>query len=147
MRSLGKRNPRWVDAILNWRGTWVLARVALTGVYLVGGLEKPFDFQGAIAEQARFGLQPASLWAALAVPVEIVAPLLIISGRFVWLGAGAIAAETAIITFVVNDFWNLQGHARSLAMNAFLEHWAVIGGCVLAALLAQRDQREKPHAP
>jgi uncharacterized membrane protein YphA (DoxX/SURF4 family) len=143
MRGFGKRNPRWVNAILDWRGTWVLARVALTGAYLVGGFSKLFDFQAAIAEQARFGLQPVWLWATLAVLVELVAPLLIIFGRFVWLGAGAIAIETAIITFVVNDFWHLQGHARFLAMSGFLEHWGLIGGCVLAALLAEHDQRDR----
>ena len=141
MRVGSEQTPRWVNAILDWRGTWVFARVALTAAYLVGGLSKLFDFQAAVAEQARFGLQPAWLWAALAVVVELVAPLLIIFGRFVWLGAGAIAVETAIITFVVNDFWKLEGHARLLAMSSFLEHWGVIGGCVLAALLAERDQR------
>ena len=142
MRGIGKRDPRWVRAVLEWRGTWQLARVALTGVYLVGGFTKLFDFHAAIAEQQRFGLHPAWLWAAVAVLVELVAPLLIIFGRFVWLGAGAIAAETAIIAFVVNDFWNLQGHARFLALNAFLEHWGLIAGCVLAALLAEREQRD-----
>jgi len=61
----------------------------------------------------------------------------------VWLGAGAIAVLTAIATFVANDFWNLQGHARFTQMNAFFEHWGLIAGCVLAALLAEREQRER----
>jgi len=141
MRVRNNYEPRWIGAILNWPATSILARVALTAAYLVGGITKLFDFSGAMAEQQRFGLHPAWLWAALAVLVEVVAPVLIISGRLVWLGAGAIAVETAIITLVVNDFWNLEGHARFLSMSAFLEHWGIIGGCVLAAVLADRDRR------
>ena len=101
------------------------------------------DFQGAVAEQAHFGLKPPSLWAAFAIAVELIGPLLIIRGRLVWLGAGAIAVLTAIATFVANDFWNLQGHVRFTQMNAFFEHWGLIAGCVLAALLAEREQRER----
>jgi uncharacterized membrane protein YphA (DoxX/SURF4 family) len=52
-------NPRFVDAILAWRMTWVLARLGLVSAYLIGGVTKLLDFPGAIAEQAHFGLQPA----------------------------------------------------------------------------------------
>lgn len=30
-------DPRWVDAILDWPGTWLLARIGLTGAYILGG--------------------------------------------------------------------------------------------------------------
>jgi hypothetical protein len=52
----GNRDPRWVDAILDWRGTWFLARVGLTGAFLLGGFTKLLNFQRAMAEQAHFGL-------------------------------------------------------------------------------------------
>jgi uncharacterized membrane protein YphA (DoxX/SURF4 family) len=140
--KLGERNPGWVDAALDWRGTLFLARLGLTSAYLLGGFTKLFDFAGAVAEQTHFGLSPPRLWAVLAIGVEIVGPILILTGRFVWLGAGAIAVLTAVATFVANDFWNLQGHARFVAMNTFFEHLGLVAGCVLVTLMARRTRRE-----
>jgi uncharacterized membrane protein YphA (DoxX/SURF4 family) len=142
VRRPGEDNPGWVDTVLGWGGTFFLARIGLTSAYLLGGVTKLFNFGGAIAEQAHFGLNPPWLWAVLAICVEILGPILIITGRFVWLGAGAIAVLTAVASFVANDFWNLQGHARFVAMNTFFEHVGLVAGCVLVTLMAQRARRE-----
>ena len=54
-------DPFWVDAMLGWRLTLPLARVALTSTYLLGGLTKLSDFSAAVAEQEHFGLHPGWL--------------------------------------------------------------------------------------
>jgi uncharacterized membrane protein YphA (DoxX/SURF4 family) len=144
---MDRKDPWWVTAPLNWPWTWLLARIGLTSAYIVGGVDKLANFDAAIAEQAHFGLRPAWLWATLAIAVELIGPVLIISGRFVWLGAGAIGVLTAIATFVANDFWNLTGAARSAAFNEFFEHVGLIAGFVLVALVAEHKRRiEAPHA-
>jgi uncharacterized membrane protein YphA (DoxX/SURF4 family) len=130
--------PRWVDAILEWRGTLPLARLALVSAYLLGGLTKLLDPAGAIAEQTHFGLHPAWLWASLAIVVELGGSLLIIAGRLVWLSAGALGVLTAIATVVANDFWRMEGAARFAAINSFFEHVGLIAGLVLVAVLAVR---------
>jgi uncharacterized membrane protein YphA (DoxX/SURF4 family) len=130
--------PRWVDAILEWRWTWPLARLALVSAYLLGGLSKLLDPTGAIAEQAHFGLHPAWLWAWLAIVIELGGSLLIIAGRLVWLSAGALGVLTAIAMLVANDFWRLESAARFAALNSFFEHVGLIAGLVLAAVLAAR---------
>ena len=150
MRLLGDMNmrgddPRWVDAVLDWPWTWLLARVGLTGAYIVGGLTKLFNFNAAVAEQAHFGLHPAGLWAALSITVELIGSALIISGRFVWLGTGALGVLTAIATYVANDFWNMAGAARFAAFNSFFEHIGLIAGFVLAALIAEHEKRIWPE--
>jgi len=142
MTPVGTRDPRWVDAILDWRWTWLAARVLLTGAYFFGGVVKLFDFPGAIAEQAHFGLRPSWLWAAAAIAVELVGPVLIITGRFVWLGAGALSALTAVAALVADNVWALHGPARLQALNTLLEHIGLIAGFMLAALLAEHAQRE-----
>jgi hypothetical protein len=58
MAETAELTPRWVDAILGWRATWFLARLALSSAYLIGGVNKAIDFPGAVAEQAHFGLEP-----------------------------------------------------------------------------------------
>src|SRR5882724_9008648 len=138
-------SPRWVDAVLDWHWTGLLARVGLTSAFIVGGLTKLSNFGAAIAEQQHFGLHPGWLWAALAVAVEIVGPAVIIWGRFVWLGAGAIGVLTAVATFVANDFWNLTGAERFAAFNSFFEHIGLIAGLVLVALVAESEKKTGPE--
>jgi uncharacterized membrane protein YphA (DoxX/SURF4 family) len=134
-------DPRWVDAILQWRWTWPLARSALVSAYVIGGLTKLLDFAGAIAEQEHFGLHPGWVWATLAIVIELGGSGLVILGRLVWLGAGALGALTAIAMLVANDFWTMEGDARFVAMNSFFEHLGLIAGFVLVALMASRESR------
>ncbi|MDR3509151.1 MAG: DoxX family protein [Caulobacteraceae bacterium] len=137
------RDPRWVDAILDWRWTWLCARIALTGAYVLGAANKIADFPSAIAEQAHFGLHPPALWAVLTILVEMIGPALIISGRFVWLGTGMLGVFTGLAAIVATPFWSMTGQARFAATNAFFEHIGLIAGFVLAALIAEHDQRQQ----
>ncbi|WP_084582984.1 DoxX family protein [Sphingomonas azotifigens] len=135
-------DPRFVDAILDWRPTWFLARLLLVGAYLLGGLVKLTDWHGAVAEQAHFGMHPPVLWAALTIAVELVGPVLILTGRWVWLGAGMLGVFTLLAAFTANAFWSMPpGPERFGATNAFFEHLGLIGGFVLAALVAEQAKR------
>ena len=138
MAASGEYAPRWIEAILRWPATGFAARTALASAYLIGGIAKLSDFSGAVAEQAHFGLHPAPLWAVLAIAVEIGGALLLIVGRLVWMAAGALSVLTAVAMLVANDFWAQQGHDRFMALNAFFEHFGLIGGFALTAILAQR---------
>ena len=138
-------DPGWVEAILHYRWTWPLARVALVSSYIIGGLTKLSDFPAAVAEQEHFGLHPASLWAALAILIELGASALVIAERLVWLGAGALGVLTAVAMLVANNFWAMEGHERFVALNSFFEHLGLIAGLVLVALMATGERT--PHNP
>ena len=141
-----RANPSWVDAILDWRWTWPLARVLLASAYLVGGLTKLFNFPDAVAEQAHFGINPPALFAVLTIVAQLVGSALVISGRALWLGAGALAVFTALATLIAHAFWNMEGHERFLATNAFFEHLGLIAGFVIAALFSACERRrERPQ--
>ena len=136
------RDPRFVDAILDWKLTWFIARLLLVGAYLLGGIVKLTDWQAAVAEQAHFGMSPPALWAALTIALELIGPLLILSGRLVWLGAGMLGVFTLLAAFTANAFWTMpMGQDRFMATNAFFEHLGLIGGFILAALVAEQAQR------
>jgi len=128
--------PYWTAQILDWRWTWRLARLALVSSYVIGGVDKLADFSSAIAEQQHFGLHPGWLWASVAIVVELGGSLLVILGFFVWLGAGALGALTAVAMLVANDFWTMVGHDRFMALNAFFEHLGLIAGLVLVSMRA-----------
>jgi uncharacterized membrane protein YphA (DoxX/SURF4 family) len=130
----------FVKALLAWPGNWFLARLALVGAYLLGGIVKLIDFPGAVAEQTHFGMHPPTLWAAITIAVELVGPALILSGRLVWLGAGMLGVFTGLAALTANAFWTMQGDARFAATNAFFEHIGLIGGFVLVAMIAERSR-------
>jgi uncharacterized membrane protein YphA (DoxX/SURF4 family) len=136
------RDPRFVDAILDWPGSWFLARLLLVGAYLLGGFVKLTDWSAAVAEQAHFGMASPALWAAITIAIELIGPLLILSGRMVWLGAGMLGVFTLLAAFKANFFWTMpMGQDRFMATNAFFEHLGLIGGFILAALVAELAQR------
>jgi uncharacterized membrane protein YphA (DoxX/SURF4 family) len=112
----------------------------LVSAFLIGGIQKLVDFNGAIAEQAHFGLQPAWLWAAAAVAVELGGSVLVIVRRWVWLGAGGLGVLTAIAMLTANDFWTKIGHDRFIAVNDFFEHLGLIAGLVLVSVVSLHEQ-------
>ncbi|MHA6769038.1 DoxX family protein [Sphingobium ummariense] len=135
------RAPAFVDAILGWHWTGFAARLLLVGAYLLGGIVKATDWPAAVAEQAHFGMSPPALWAALTIAVEIIGPLLILSGRLIWLGAGMLGVFTLLAAIIANAFWAMPpGPERFMATNAFFEHLGLIGGFILATMLAQAER-------
>lgn len=110
-----------------------LALLLLCAAYLQGGLQKAFDFPGAVAEMNHFGLSPAGPMAIAVIVLELGASALILSGRLRWLGALALAAFTLAATFMALRFWNMAPPERFMAANAFFEHLGLAGGFLLVA--------------
>ncbi|RQZ37361.1 DoxX family protein [Burkholderia sp. Bp9099] len=127
--------PPWIRTLLSQPWVLPVARLALVSAYLIAGVYKLVDFNAAAAEQAHFGLHPGSVWAAMAIVVEIGGPLCVLSRRFTWLGAGGLGVLTLVAMLVAADFWNMTGAARFMALNAFFEHLGLIGGLVLVTVL------------
>ncbi|RQT21190.1 DoxX family protein [Burkholderia contaminans] len=133
-------NPAWIRALLSQPWVLPLARLALVSAFLIGGVNKAMHFGDAVAEQAHFGLQPAALWAALAIVVEIVGSSCVVFRRFTWLGAGALGTLTLVAMVVANDFWNRSGAEHFMALNSFFEHLGLIAALVLATVLDDARQ-------
>ena len=138
--------PRWISATLSTPGLLPIARVALVSAFLIGGIQKLADFPAAIAEQAHFGLQPAGLWAVAAIVVELGGSILVIVGRWVWLGAGGLGVLTAVSMLVANNFWAQTGHDRFMATNAFFEHLGLVAGLVLITAFSPHERQRGHHA-
>ncbi len=123
----------------------VLRLVALLGLcaaYLQGGLNKLLDFPGAIAEAAHFGLPLPPVTAALTIVLELAASAAVLLGRERVRQAGAVALGlfTLAATFIAARFWEMPpGQERFMAANAFFEHLGLVGGFLLVALDAGRQ--------
>ena len=44
-----------------------------------------------------------------------------------------------------NDFWTVEGHDRSIALNSFFEHLGLIAGRVLVSVISLQVQGETLH--
>jgi uncharacterized membrane protein YphA (DoxX/SURF4 family) len=134
----GQTTPQVVQAILEWQGTWPIARVALVVFYLVSALSKITDFGGAVAEMAQAGMPAPAAMALLGLLVELTGSTLILIGRGIWLGAGMLGVFTAIGAVTAHAFWKVSGRARVDALAVFLMHLGLIAAFVLCALVAER---------
>lgn len=121
-----------------------LALLALTGAYLQGGIVKAFDFQGAMAEMAHFGLTPAGPMALSVIGLELGASALILSGWGRWAGALMLAAFTLGAAVLANRFWAMAGPERMMTANAFFEHLGLAGAFVLVAWHDLTHEAEAP---
>jgi transmembrane protein len=126
---------RIIRLFLQAPATAVATRVVLCLPFWWSGLNKLFDFSSGTAEMASLGLEPAGLFNALTILVQLGGSLLVILNLWTWLGAGALGVFTALATVLAHQFWTLDGLERARELNTFLEHLAIIAGFVLVAIL------------
>ena len=139
--AVSEHDPDWVDAILDWRWTWPIARLLLTALFLVAAAIEITDFPAAAAAQEQVGLHPGWAWAILTIAVQVLGSIIIISGRHVWLGAGMLGVFTGATEFVAHRFWQLSGAAEFQERNEFFEHLGLVAGFIMVALLAEERNR------
>ena len=130
--------PEFVRAILEWPWTWPLARFALVLIFLASGLSKIANFSGGVAEMAQAGMPAPAAMALLSILVEVTGSVLVLIGRWVWLGAGMLGVFTAIGAVTAHAFWKVPGPERKEAIAVFLMHFGLIAAPVLDALLTER---------
>lgn len=131
MATVNDKSPAsaWITSpAVHW-----IALLGLCAAYLQGGLQKLFDFGGALAETAHFGMSPALPITVATIVLELGASLMILLGRWRWLGALLLAGFTLAATFVANRFWDAPAAERFGLENGFFEHLGLVGGFVLVA--------------
>jgi uncharacterized membrane protein YphA (DoxX/SURF4 family) len=113
-----------------------VALLALCAAYIQGPITKIFDFDGALAEMAHFGLYPTTFFAVSVIVFELVASAMVVSGFLRWVGALALAGFTFLATFIAVRFWEMApGMERMMATNSFFEHIGLIGAFVVVAAM------------
>jgi uncharacterized membrane protein YphA (DoxX/SURF4 family) len=130
--------PEFVRVILEWPWTWPLARFALVVTYMASGLSKIVNFSGGVDEMAQAGMPAPAAMAVLSIFVELAGSVLVLIGRWAWLGAGMLGVFTAIGAVTAHAFWKVSGAERKEAIAVFVMHFGLIAGLALDALLSER---------
>ncbi|MGY0790820.1 DoxX family protein [Azospirillum argentinense] len=128
-----------VAALLDWPGTAWFARLALAAPFVVSGLVKLTDFNGAVAEAEGLGLGLPVLVAVAVIVTQLGGSALFLTRRWCWLGAGILAGFTVVATLLAHAFWTYEGPDRARQTATFLEHLAIVGGFAAAAVLTHRN--------
>lgn len=137
-----RTTPVPIAALLESPALNLGARVLLTLPFWTSGIAKLLDLDGALAEAAHFGLEPAWVTVVATLIVQLGGSAALITGRFAWLGAGALGVFTALATLIAHPFWTMADPmARFHERNTFLEHVGLVGGLILAAILTHRKGR------
>ncbi len=111
----------------------VLARVLMGSLFVIGGLHHLPIF-GALSRQlAQRGVPLPRLALGLSTAWQIVLGVLLMAGLWVTWAALGLIVFTAIASWLLLNFWSMEGHARDGVMNEFLTNVAVIGGLLYAA--------------
>lgn len=131
-----------VAALLESPTLNIVGRVLLTLPFWSSGIAKLLDIDGALAEAAHFGLEPAWVTVIATLIVQLGGSAALITGRSAWLGAGALGVFTVLATLIAHPFWTVADPmARFHERNTFLEHVGLVGGLILAAILTHRKGR------
>ncbi|MEE8093275.1 MAG: DoxX family protein [Gammaproteobacteria bacterium] len=112
---------------------FLVGRIFLALVFLVSGIHKGIWYQKALVEFQEARIPFVSVAVIGTVVLHILAPACLILGIFVRESALALAAFTALATFIVHDFWNLSGTDRLIKSRVAMAHLAAIGGLLLLA--------------
>jgi uncharacterized membrane protein YphA (DoxX/SURF4 family) len=133
---------RIVSILMTNRIILNIGLLGLCAAYLQGGIDKLLDFNGAVAETERLGLNPAFPLTVATIFTELTASALIVSGFYRWLGALWLAGFTLIATFVANRFWDFTQPDQFNIENSFFEHLGLVGGFILVAFYDLKNRTD-----
>lgn len=123
-----------LQRMLESKTLWLIARLLLCVVFVSSGLAKLIDFNCGVAEMAQAGLEPAAFYNVVVALTLLGGSVLLLTGHFVWLGAGVLGVFLFLTILVVHRFWALPEQQAKIALFWALEHISVIGGLMAAAI-------------
>ena len=125
---MSPEQAQWVEA---------LARILLGSLFVIGGLHHLPIFGALSGQLAQRGVPLPRLALGLSTAWQIVLGVLLMAGLWVPWAALGLIVFTVVASLLLLNFWSMEGHARDGAMNQFLTNVAVIGGLLLAAVMAR----------
>ena len=126
-----------IDAFLRSKIFYIFSTTLLTYVFWWSGLSKIFNFQEALADMNHFALEPPLIFAIMTIIIQLVGSFSIITcSKWAWVGSAALGLFTVLTIPIAHQFWKMDGVEGFLEKLLVQEHFSVIGGLAVAAILA-----------
>ncbi len=132
--------PSTFYSLLSRRATPILARSILASFFLIAGLFGLFNFLAVTSEMQAVALPAPKMFAVATIATQLGGSILLITNLrgLGWLGAGALAVFTLLCIPVAHPFWLQDEPRRTVDLQIALEHFALTGGLLLAAVTMTR---------
>jgi putative oxidoreductase len=108
-------------------------RLLLAALFLPAGIAKLTGFAGTVGYISSVGLPLPQVAAALALLVEIVGSLALITGFGTRLAALALAGFTLVASFFFHAYWAVPADQQYVTQLLFFKNIAVAGGLLVLA--------------
>ena len=112
---------------------YLAGRILIAVLFLPAGIGKITGFAGTVAYIASAGLPVPSLAAVVALCVEIVGSLALLSGFCTRIAALVLAVFTLVASFAFHDYWAVPAAQQFVTQLLFFKNIAVIGGLLILA--------------
>jgi putative oxidoreductase len=106
----------------------LLGRIALSALFIPGGLRKLTDLDAFTASLQKQGVPFAEVLAPLGAGVEFVGGIAVLIGFQTRLAALLLVLFTVIATLIAHRFWDFEGTARQTQQGQFFKNLAIVGG-------------------
>jgi putative oxidoreductase len=115
----------------------VIARICLVAMFPFSALEKIFDWRAAVAQASSSWVPGGALLVVMAIGIEAVTPICIVSGWHDRLAALVLAVFCIVTAFLYHPFWAYphfwsDPHSQSREhFWQFLKNFGLVGGLLL----------------
>lgn len=131
--------PGFISAFLDAPATAIVTRVLLTFMFWGSGLGLLANYGESVEIFASLGFSQPALVVIATAATQLVGSALIISGRYVWLGAGMLGVFTFLTILLVHNFWAMpEGPQKITSFHTATEHVSIIGALILVSIFMNR---------
>ena len=134
--------PGFIAALLEAPWFAVFTRVLLTFMFWASGLGLLANYGQSVEIFASLGFSQPALVVIATAATQLIGSALVISGRYVWLGAGMLGVFTFLTILLVHHFWAMpEGPQKVNSFHTATEHLSVIGALILVSIFMQRREK------
>lgn len=111
----------------------LLARLLMAALFLPAGISKIGGFAGTAGYIGSVGLPLPEVGAALAIAIEVIAPILLIIGFYTRQAALVLAVFTLAATVLFHNYWAMPAEQQFMQSLMFFKNIGVVGGLLAIA--------------
>lgn len=111
----------------------LIGRILLSCIFLVSAYAKIAEWEGSVQMLQAKGLPAAPILLFLAVAIEGLGGLAVLTGLFARAGAWALFLYLIPVTMIFHSFWDVGPAQMNMQLVSFLKNLSVMGGLALLA--------------
>jgi putative oxidoreductase len=110
---------------------FLLGRLLVGGVYLFSGVTNLLALNNLVFVVSAKGVPNPQIWVMISCVLLIIAGISILTGIRPQVGVGALALFLIPATFIMHNFWALEGMEQLLQMRSFLGNVGLLGSALM----------------